>query len=160
MHELLLNFCNWLQNTPVGLWVSGTLWGYPYVRLIHFVGLSLWVGTIVMLDLRLLGVAGRDQSVAEFSERLSPWTWIGLGIAVVGGLLLFSGVAASYLENAAFRVKFPLVLTSIAYHVVIQRNAARWGQSRTTPALAKVAGLIELLLLIAIITAAVEIPNY
>jgi hypothetical protein len=160
MYEWLLQFCSWLQNTPVGLWVSGTLWGYPYVRVLHFVGLSMWVGTVVMLDLRLLDAAGRNYKLSEFSERLSPWTWTGLGIAITGGGLLFSGVAATYLENAAFRIKFPLVLISIAYHVVIQRSVARWDQSSTTPVFAKVASSIELMLLIAIVTAAVQIPNY
>ena len=70
-----------------------------------------------MLDLRLMGIAGRTQGIAEFSEQLFPWTWTGLGIVLAGGLMLFSAAAASYLENPAFRIKFPLVLTGIAVDV-------------------------------------------
>ncbi len=160
MNDLLAAFCHWLQNTPVGIAVSTTVWGYPYVQLIHFFGLSVWVGTIVMLDLRLLGLAGRSMSVAEFSKQLSPVTWTGLGIVVLGGGMLFSGAATTYLNNAAFRVKFPLILVGIAYHIVIQMSVPKWDRSAGTPAIAKLAGLLELALWIGVITAAVEIPNY
>ena len=160
MPEWLINFGDWLQNTTVGLAVSGTTWGYPYVQLIHFFGLSLWVGTIVMLDLRLLGLVGRRQTASELAEQLTPLTWTGLGIAVTGGLLLFSGIAASYVQNFAFQVKIPLVLTGIVYHYVIQRKVRKWGQSPDTPPVAKLAGSIELALWLGVIFAATEIPSY
>jgi uncharacterized protein DUF6644 len=160
MHEWLLSVCNWLQNTSVGLAVGGTLWGFPYVQLIHFFGLSLWVGTIVMVDLRLLGLAGKNQSVSQLSKNLTPWTWTGLAIVVTGGGLLFSAAAKSYLDNPAFRVKFPLILMGIAYHVLIQRKVPKWDQPAGIPAVAKAAGFAEMALWIGVITAAVNIPNY
>ena len=160
MQQAMLNFCEWLQNTPVVLTIGHTLWGYPYVQLIHFFGLSIWVGTIMMLDLRLLGLAGRSQSVGQLAKQLSPWTWTALAIVVTGGSLLFSVAAASYFQNPAFRFKIPLVLTGIAYHIVIVRNVPKWDRSPSTPPLAKLAGLLEILLWLAVITAAVEIPTY
>ena len=153
-------FCEWLQNTAVGLWVSGTIWGYPYVQLVHFFGLSLWVGTIVMVDLRLLGLAGRRQTASQLAEQLSPLKWAGLGIAAIGGVLLFLGIAATYIVNIAFLIKVPLVLVGIAYHIVIQRNMHKWGQSLATPPLAKLAGFAELALWIGIVFVATEIPSY
>ena len=160
MQDLLLNFGNWLQNSAVGLFVSGTSWGYPFVRLIHILGLSLWVGTIAMLDLRLLGLAGRRYTLLAVAELLSPLAWTGLGLALIGGFLLFSGIASSYVQNAAFRLKFPLVLLGIAYHIVIQRNIPKWSQSAATPPLAKLSGCVELALWLGILITAVEIPNY
>lgn len=160
MQESLLNFCHWLQNTSVGLAVSGTSWGYPYVQLIHFFGLSVWVGTIVMLDLRLLGLGGRRHTASELAHQLTPLTWTGLGIAVTGGFLLFSANAATYFQNFAFRTKIPLVLTGIAYHVVIQQKTRQWGDSLTTPPVAKWAGFFELALWLGVITMAAEIPNF
>jgi hypothetical protein len=160
MYDSLLSFCKWLQNTPLGLAVGGTLWGYPFVQLVHFFGLSLWVGTIAMLDLRLLGIAGRAQGLTEFSDQLFPWTWTGLAIVLTGGVMLFSAAAASYLDNPAFEIKFPLVLTGIAYHTFIVLKVPRWGRESALPRAAKIAGGVELLVWLSVITAAVMIPNF
>ena len=156
----LLTLGQWLESTSFGTAVRNTVWGYPYVQWIHFTGLSLWVGTIVAVDMRLLGLAGRRHTAAELADQLLPWTWTGLGIALLGGFLLFSSIATTYIHNAAFQLKFPLLLVGIAYHVVVQRNVGKWGQSPATPPVAKLAGLIELMLWLAVVTAATYIPNY
>jgi len=160
MNDALLRFGDWLQNSPMGLTVGQTLWGYPYIQLIHFFGLSLWVGTIVMLDLRILGLAVKNQSATQLLRNLLPWTWTGLCIVVTGGVLLFSAAAKTYMLNAAFRVKFPLLLTGIAYHIFIQQKLPKWESPAGLPAVAKIAGFTELVLWIGVITAAVNIPNY
>ena len=156
----LLTLGQWLESFSFSGWVRNTVWGYPYVQWIHFTGLSLWVGTIVAVDLRLLGLAGRRHTAAELADQLLPWTWTGLGIAVLGGFLLFSSIATTYVQNAAFQLKFPLLLLGIAYHVVVQRKVGQWGQSSATPPVAKLAGLIELMLWLGVVTAATYIPNY
>ena len=160
MFNLLLTIGQWLESTSFGTAVRNTIWGYPYVQLIHFGGLSLWVGTIAALDLRLLGLAGRRHTAEELAEQFFPWTWTGLGIAVLGGILLFSGIARTYIQNPAFQVKFPLVLLGIAYHIVVLRNVSKWGRSQATPPLAKLAGGLELALWLCVVTAATYIPNY
>jgi hypothetical protein len=160
MHDSLLTFCKWLENTSWALAISRSLWAYPYVQALHFSGLSLWVGTIAIVDLRFLGVAGRRQPAGQFAEQLVPWTWAGFCIAVVGGFLLFSASASTFFYNPAFRIKLSLVLLGVVYHIVVQRKAGKWGQSPAIPTVAKLATLIELALWVSVITAAVEIPNY
>jgi uncharacterized membrane protein len=86
--------------------------------------------------------------------------WIGFGIAVTGGFLLFSASAPVFLQNPAFDVKLPLVLLGIAFHVVIQRKARRWDQLANVPLQAKLAVFLELAFWLGVITAAVEIPSY
>ncbi len=115
MTDLLFSFCQWLESLSVPTWVRYTLWGYPYVQLIHYSGLSLWVGTIVVLDLRLLGLAGRGHSVAQLAKQLFFWTWAGLGIAVTGGFLLFASIATTYFHNPAFQIKLPLILLGVTF---------------------------------------------
>jgi len=159
MWEWVISFCQWLESLSVPTWIRNTLWGYPYIRLIHFSGLSLWIGTIVVLDLRLLDLAGRRQTIAKVAEELFPWTWAGFAIAVTGGVLLFSAIAATYIHNPAFQIKLPLLLLGLVYHVRIQRKVRKWNESPSTPMGAKLAGLSELVLWIAVITAGVEIPN-
>jgi hypothetical protein len=160
MQDALLNFCKWLENTSWALAISRSLWAYPIVQAIHFSGLSLWVGTIVAVDLRFLGLGPRRQLAGPLAQQLVPWTWTGFGIALLGGILLFSASASAFFNNPAFRIKFLLLSVGIAYHIVVQRKAPKWGESLPVPAVAKLATVAELALWICVITAAVEIPNH
>lgn len=161
MYRLLMAFADWLQNTPMALTVGGSDWAYPYVQLTHFTGLSLWLGTSVAVDLRLLGVGKRPQSISQLSDALFVWNWIGFGIAVLGGFLLFSIAAVSFVSNTAFRVKLGILLPlALGMHIVVQRKTRTWSQSPNTPRAAKLAGLVELLLWLAVATAAVSIPYF
>jgi len=159
MNDLLLPFCKWLQNQPFALAVSGSLWAYPYVQLIHYAGLSIWVGTTLLVDLRLMGLVRRRENAAQFAKNLNALSWIGFTIAVIGGFLLFSGSAETYFLNAAFRIKFPLFLFGIAYHGFLQWKESDWGQSDPLPGAAKLAALGEILIWLAVVTAATRIPN-
>jgi hypothetical protein len=154
-------WAKWLEASPWGYPVRTSLWLYPFIQLIHFSGLSLWVGTSTAVDLRLLGVGRRKQTAAQLSEQLFAWNWIGFGIALLGGFLLFSGIASALLVNAAFQVKLVyLVPIALVWHIIVQRKTHTWGRTEETPAPAKLAALVELLLWLSVVTAAVLIPNY
>jgi hypothetical protein len=152
---------SFLQGTPWATAVRESPWMYPFVQLIHFSGLSLWLGTNAAVDLRLLGVGKKTQTAAQLSDQLFAWNWIGFGIVVLGGFLLFSASALMYVANPAFRVKLTmLVPLALAWHVGVQLKTRAWGQMPDTPPVARLAGLIELLLWLSVVTAAVEIPSY
>ena len=160
MPQWLIGFGEWLQNSPMGLWVGATEWGYPYVQMLHFTGLSLWVGTIVALDLRLLGLIGRDKAPRDVVSLLNPITWTGFFIAITGGLLLFSGIAASYVQNPAFQVKILLVITGVCLHLFMVHKARRWENISDPPASFKLVAAFEICLWIGVAFAATEIPAY
>jgi hypothetical protein len=125
----------------------------------HFTGLSIWVGTSVIVDLSLLGVGRKSSTSMQLSEALFIWNWIGFAIAVTGGFLLFSVAAETYLANIAFLTKLGLLIPlGLALHIVIQQKAHVWERASETPRLAKVAGFAELLLWFCVATAAVLIP--
>jgi hypothetical protein len=161
MYELLVSFCKWLEGTPWGTFARTTLWGYPFVQLTHFSGLSLWLGTNIAVDLRLLGVGRKQQTAMQLSDSLLAWNWIGFGVAVLGGFLLLSATATTYVANPAFQVKLGiLVPLALIWHIFVQKKTRDWGKTQDTPAVARLAGLIELLLWVCVVTAAVEIPNH
>jgi hypothetical protein len=161
MYESLVAFCKWLESTWWGTGARTSLWVYPFIQLIHFSGLSLWLGTNAAVDMRLLGAGKKRQTAAQLSDALFAWNWTGFGVAVLGGFLLFSSTATTYVVNPAFRVKLGmLVPLALIWHIVVQQKARTWGQTSDTPIAAKLAGLIELLLWISVVTAAVEIPNH
>jgi hypothetical protein len=161
MYELLVSFAKWLESTPWGVLVRTSLWAYPFTQLIHFTGLSIWIGTNLALDLRLIGVGKHRETAAELADDLLVWNWIGFCIVIMGGFLLFSSTASTFLVNIAFRWKLGFfVPLAILWHIIVQRKARTWGQNSDTPMIAKISGLTEILLWICVITAAVEIPNH
>jgi hypothetical protein len=161
MYQLLVPIAKWLESTWWGTGVRTSLWVYPFIQLIHFSGLSVWLGTNAAVDMRLLGAGKNRQTAAQLSDALFVWNWIGFCIVVLGGFLLFSATGSTYLANPAFQVKLGmLVPTALIWHILVQQKTRTWGQSSDTPMIAKLAGSIELLLWISVVTAAVEIPNH
>jgi hypothetical protein len=161
MSSALLVFCKWLEGTFWGAGVRTSIWAYPFIQLIHFSGLSIWLGTNIAVDLRLLGIGRRRRTAAQLSDGLFVWNWIGFCVVVLGGFLLFSASARTYATNPAFRMKLGiLVPTAVFWHIVVQKKIRAWGGANEALPLGKLAGLIEIVLWILVVTAAVEIPNY
>jgi hypothetical protein len=159
MDGSLVMFGHWLQNQPFALAIAGSEWAYPVVQATHFTGLSLWVGTNVAVDLSLLGVGKKSSPTLQLSDALFFWNWIGFIVAVTGGFLLFSVSAETYLTNIAFLTKLGfLIPLGLVLHIVIQQKAPIWEKASETPFVAKIAGLIELLVWLSVATAAVLIP--
>jgi hypothetical protein len=161
MHDALMAFGKWLEYSPWGEPIRVTVWGYPFIQLIHFTGLSLWLGTNIALDVRLLGVGKWRRTAAELSQDLFAWNWIGFCVVVTGGFLLFSATATSYMQNPAFEVKLGMLApTALLWHIIVQRKARTWGQRPEVAPLGRLAGLIELSLWVGVVTAAVLIPSF
>ena len=161
MHDMVAAFAKWLEATPWGLMTRESIWAYPFVQLIHFTGLSIWLGTTFALDLRLLGVGKRRSTAAQLAQELFAWNWIGFAIVLTGGFMLFSGIATAFVGNIAFQWKLGMfVPLALMWHVVVQRKARNWGQTSEPPGIARFAAFTEILLWICVITAAVEIPNH
>jgi hypothetical protein len=156
MYDAVLACSRWLENTPWGVTVRDSAWMYPVMQWIHFVGLSLWLGTTFTVDLRLIGVGKRRQTAAELSNGLFAWNWIGFGVAVLGGFLSFSAEATTYVQNTGFCLKLA-VLTPLGliWHLMVQKNIRAWTRTEQVSAIGKWAGLIEVLLWISVVTASV-----
>jgi hypothetical protein len=152
MLSFFMAFAKWLQGTWWALDISGSTWAYPFVQMTHFSGLSLWLGTNLSLDLRLLGIGKKRQTASQLSDSL---------FAVAGGFMLFASAATKYIPNPAFEIKLGiLVPTGIILHIINQQKSRTWGQTSETPMVAKVLALLEFLIWFSVITAAVSIPNY
>jgi hypothetical protein len=131
------------------------------VQLTHFTGLSIFIGTNLALDLRLMGIGNKSQTAAQLSDSVFAWNWVGFCIAITGGFMLFSTAALTYVANTAFDVKLSMLLpTALILHIVNQQKVRTWGQTSETPGIAKLLGLVELLLWLSVVTFAVLIPYF
>ena len=113
----------WLEESSVALWVGTSLWGYPIVLGMHVVGLSIAVGILMMLNLRILGLM---QGVA-FGAFVSLYrlAWIGLAVNAGSGLALFSSQATYFVENKPFLIKISFIVIGIILAVTIRRELVR-----------------------------------
>lgn len=155
-----MSFFEWLEHSWWITAISESGWMYPAVEVAHFFGLFLLVGTIAVIDLRLLGLAGRRQSVSELAQDLFPWMWTGLGIAVVSGFLMFAVGATAFVANTQFRIKMLVTLLAVTFGAIVQRKTGQWDRPSGISGVAKLTAVISLALWIGVILAATEIANY
>jgi hypothetical protein len=161
MLSFFMAIAKYLQGTWWALDISGSTWAYPFVQLTHFTGLSLWIGTNLALDLCLLGFGKKARTAAELSTALFAWNWTGLAIAITGGFLMFSSAATKYIPNPAFEVKLGMLIpVALVTHIWVQYKSKQWGATQEVQGIGRFAGLLEMLLWLCVVTAAVSIPNF
>jgi hypothetical protein len=90
----------------VGNYVRDTPWLWPTLETLHFIGLSLLIGVMLLVNLRMLGL-GKQVSLGAI-DRLLPWAVLGLGINIISGMLFVTG--ADYAKNVAFYWKLVFVV--------------------------------------------------
>jgi hypothetical protein len=125
----------------------GTEWFFPIIETFHVMALTIVMGSIAMVDLRLLGIASRSSPVSRLSAEILPWTWTAWCVAAVFGTLLFISNASTYAANPQFELKFVCMGLAAINMLVFQfgayRDIARWDTGKT-PVSAKVAGALSL----------------
>jgi len=135
----------------------GETWWFPLLESIHVIAATFLVGTILMVDLRLLGVAGRAYAASVVSREVVPWTWGAFVIAVITGLGMFLSRADHYVINRAFQIKLALLVLAGINMLVFQRigwrEIARWDQAVVTTTHAKLAAVTSLVLWVGVLLA-------
>ncbi len=142
-------FWEWLQALPLSEYIGFTAW-FPFLESIHVLAIGLVVGSILMVDLRLLGVAGLSYAASRVIRELIPWTWGAFLVAAVTGSGMFLTRASVYIENPAFQTKLVLLLMACVNMALFQfrtfRSIGDWDAAAKTPVAARVAGATSLLL--------------
>ncbi len=144
-----------LQDLPFALVIAENAWLFPTIETFHVLALAIVVGSISMIDLRLLGIAHRKHAVTHLSHDVLPWTWAGFVVAVASGALMFSAKAVDYWDNPFFRIKLGLLLAAginmAIFHLFTWRSVADWDQTASAPRAARIAGLVSLLFWIGVV---------
>jgi hypothetical protein len=163
----LLSICQWLEKTPAAAVMRNSLWIFDITETTHTLGIILVAGTIMLVDLRMLGMGLRREPVSHVVARIVPWTLSGFGLMFFTGGWLFAAEASKLYNSPAFRIKIVLLLlaglNALIFHLTIYRRAAEWDSLPVAPVRARLAGLFSLLLWIGIIAAGRSIaygPGY
>ena len=153
----ILDLCTWLESSAVGVAISESEMLFPTIETVHVLALTLVIGSISMLDLRLLGVSSRDKGVLRLASETLPWTWGAFIVAAITGSLLFISAATRYYDNIPFRIKFVLLilagLNMAVFHLTAWRGAHSWDMTLPTPIAARVAASLSLIFWIGVVVA-------
>jgi hypothetical protein len=147
----------WLHDTAFSIWLRDSTWTEPIVETIHVLSLTLFFGFAVLLDSRLLGLTMKRRRISEVIGQLNPWLIAGFIVMTISGILLFMADPLAFYQTTFFKVKIILIflagLNVLVFNSTIGSRMEAWDLDSPTPARAKTAAVISLLLWVAIIAA-------
>ena len=150
--ESLLDF---LANSQLGIRIAEDPVLFPWIEVSHVLAIPIVFGSILLVDLRLLGLAARDYPIQRMSKAVVPVTWVAFIIAAITGALLFASNPITYYGNAYFRAKIVMIFCAgvnmAIFHVWTMRSIADWDDKPQIPLAVRAAGLISILLWLAIV---------
>tara|TARA_R110000787_G_scaffold9353_9_gene32771 strand:- start:2526 stop:3101 length:576 start_codon:yes stop_codon:yes gene_type:complete len=137
LNELLLRFASWLDTFQSSTDLHESLYMYAWVETTHVLTLVLFLGMLLVIDLRLLGVAFRDVAASKIVERLDKPMMIGFVIMVISGALLFYAIPVRSTQSIWFRIKVVLLIAA-GINALLIRNMTRspnltWDNDPTPP---------------------------
>ncbi|HTC51429.1 MAG TPA: DUF6644 family protein [Steroidobacteraceae bacterium] len=149
---MIREFCRWLAATALSEHIQDIFWVIPTVQIVHIVSIAIVMTSMAMLDLRLVGIAGRRQSLPDMAHRFLPWVWTALVVLLCSGSILIIGEPGRDLLNKVFWLKMSLlaagVVLTFTFQFMLRRNKTFWDRNR---AAAIALGSVSLLIWIGII---------
>jgi hypothetical protein len=144
---MLHRFFEWLGSTPWSVGLLESLWTWPLLESTHVLSIALFVGSAMMMDLRLMGVTFGNVRASDFTSRLLPWTRWGFAVMVLTGILVWYSNPVRYYHNIFFRLKMLLMviagLNVWLFHSRIHKHIAEWDTDATPPRAARIAGALS-----------------
>jgi hypothetical protein len=134
---------------------DGSGWLFPWIETVHVLAVALVFGSVLTVDLRLLGLASQRTAVSRLSREILPYTWAAFAIAATSGALLFVSKAPVYFATVQFQVKFLLMALAganmLVFHFGTYRRVEDWDMQLPPPPLARLAGALSLALWVGVI---------
>ncbi|MGH9687190.1 MAG: DUF6644 family protein [Candidatus Acidiferrales bacterium] len=148
-------FLKSIEATSFATTIRDSIWMFPIIESIHVISFTIVVGTIAIIDLRLLGLASTGRSIRKMESEILKWTWAAFVVAVATGLTMFSTNARIYFHNPFFRAKMILLLLTginvLVFELTAGRKRAQWDMAKSAPRVGKVVAVLSLTMWISII---------
>lgn len=155
---MLLQLADKLQDNPIIVTLTSTGWTAAGLAILHYYSMFVLVGSMAIVDLRVLGVMGREESASTMARRIFPWIWASLAVNLLSGFVMFAGDATAYVPTHSFQFKIFVVLLAILFGVLLHWRIRSSEQAAELPTGAKVIAGISLLLWVGAILMGVEVP--
>ena len=118
---LLLRLQSWSNWAPL-VFVRDSKYGMPMVQSFHLMGLTILLATVVLLDLRLVGLGMNDYGLSWLARQLKSWTLGAFTVVIASGLLMFLATPGKYLGSRPFRLKMALLCLALLFHFGVLRR--------------------------------------
>ena len=155
MEAEVAKFCDWLSLTPISLLFQTVEWIIPAVQSVHILAISIVMSSVIMVDLRLMGLMGHSQSISAMTRRFIPWVWWSLVVLLISGIVLITAEPRRDLLNPVFQAKIVLIICAIVvtavFQEVVRRNMEFWDLSPSRRAGALATAIVSLLIWSAIV---------
>jgi hypothetical protein len=143
-----------IESSPLGDWMRTSVKAMPFVEATHVLAASVVFGTILVVDLRLLGFPNTRRPFTRVADELLKLTWLAFAVSVITGLLMFAANAMTYYGNTAFKLKMLALLAAglnmAFFHRVTLKSVAGWDTARP-PLAGRMAGAASILIWVAVI---------
>jgi len=137
-----------LEASSLATTIRNSLYLFPLIESVHVIGLTMVFGTILIIDLRLLGLASTRRSFTAISSDVFKWTWLAFAVTATTGVLMFITNAATYYHNIYFRSKMALLVVSgvniLAFELTARRSVHTWDRDARAPAAGRAIAALSL----------------
>ena len=156
MTNVIQRFAEWLSLTSLSVLIqTQNAWVIPAIQSIHIVAIGVVLASVLMIDLRVLGWAGHDQTLRQTTNRYSPWLSWGLLVLLVTGVLMVVGEPARELQTFSFWLKMFLVavgtLIAAVFLVTLKNNEQHWEKTLVNRGSVKALAIVTLLIWVCIV---------
>ena len=151
----IVAFLKSLEASGIATRIRDSLWLFPIIESTHVICLAMVFGTILIIDLRLLGIASTQRSFQRMASDILKWTWAAFAITALTGTLMFITNAVVYYHNFFFRTKMLLLVLSGINMLIFELTAGRtihnWDKAPSAPSAGKAVAALSLVMWISII---------
>ena len=144
--QILEPAANWLGTTALALWLGASTGRVAWLLIAHLTGLTMLLGTTLVLNLRLLGLLFKRHPVSELRRELYVWNLTGLGLMLFSGILIFMGGEISYFNGDWFRIKMEILAVALIFHFTLFRKLTKAHENQFPPLWNKITAAVSLLL--------------
>lgn len=145
----------WLHDTSFGTLIRESTWAEPIIETIHVLTLTVFLGFVILLDLRLLDLALRRTPISRVFAQLNPWLFAAFAVMLVTGISLFAGDPVLFYGTLFFKVKMLMLLAAalnvVVFNFTLGRTLTQWDSLARTPTGAKITGIVSLVLWISVV---------
>lgn len=146
----LRSAAEWVDVLPSSIAIRESQYLYAGLLTSHVIGMCVFVGLIVMMDLRLMGVGNRRTTFSQIQRRLFPWQMFGMAVSTTTGLLLVYADPLRFYDNIYFWIKAVMMVlagaNALAFHLLTYQTVSTWDAKTETPFGARLAGVMSLVL--------------
>jgi hypothetical protein len=155
---MLFQIADRLQDNAFINGLTSTGWTAALVAIIHYYSMFVLVGSMVIVDLNVLGVVGGSKSGLSIARRVLPWAWISLPVNLLSGFIMFAADATGYVTAWSFGAKVLIVLLAIAISVAVQLKVMTALKSGAAPSSIRTLAVVSILFWVGAILMGVEVP--